>query len=252
MSTDASVPNTNVYTHELIEIIGTGRAKYMHHMTANWSPIAQEERNQLCFAVWATIGTTGRWPQVVNMWQEAGWDGIASGLGLETSRPSLQDEKLEKWWTEAANFRKGGLDRIIVPAPWSPTIEQLNAEGVRGQVYAHETIAVPRGTAADFLQLVGEAGVPAHAEVGVRLVGAYRTSMRDDDECIVIWAIPTWAAWAEYERAFDGGALRSWVTQRRAASVHYERFLMADAPLSPLRIGRQPARSDRAEGWSDL
>ena len=45
--------NDKVYIHELIDIIGHNRARYMHHMTANWVPVAIEERNQLCFGVWA-------------------------------------------------------------------------------------------------------------------------------------------------------------------------------------------------------
>jgi len=246
------VTNENVYTHELIDIIGHGRAKYMHHMTANWSPIGQEERNQLCFGVWGTVGTTGRWPQVVNMWEEAGFRGLGAGLGHETGTPSLQDAKLAKWWAEAANYRSGGLDRVLIPAPWSPTINELNAAGVRGDVYAHETIEVPRGTAREFLELVRAEGVPALGEHGLQLVGAYRTSMRDDDECIVMWAIPTWSAWAEFELAFDGGALDAWIQARRAASTSYARFLMSDSPLSPLKLGRQPARSDRLDDYQDL
>ena len=39
-----------VYIHEFIDIIGHNRAKYFQHMTANWSPIGQRERNQLCLA----------------------------------------------------------------------------------------------------------------------------------------------------------------------------------------------------------
>ena len=48
--------NEKVYIHELIDVIGHGRNRYMHHMTANWCPVAREERNQLCFGVWATVG----------------------------------------------------------------------------------------------------------------------------------------------------------------------------------------------------
>ena len=120
--------NTKVYTHEFIDIIGPARPQYMHHMTANWSPMAQEERNQSCFGVWGVVGTTSRWPRVVNMWEEDGFDGLALGLGHELGRPSLQDEKLEKWWNEAANYRSGGSDRILVPAPWTRTIEERHRE----------------------------------------------------------------------------------------------------------------------------
>lgn len=244
--------NDNVYIHEYIDIVGHGRAAYMHHMTANWSPIGQEERDQRCFGVWGVIGSTGRWPEVVNMWEESGFTGLAEGLAHETGSPSLQDPKLAKWWAEAAGMRRGGRDRILIPAPWSPTIGELTAAGVRGTVYAHEVLQVARGSARDVLELVGDAGRDAHAELGLALVGAFRTAMRDDDECIVIWAIPDWDTWAAFEIAVDDGAMRTWIRARRAATVGFERFLMADAPLSPMKIGRQPHRSDRVDGWSDL
>jgi hypothetical protein len=69
--------NEKVYIHEFIDIRGHHRADYMQHMTANWSPNAQEDRQQLCYGVWALLGSTGPWPQVVNMWEEDGWDGLA-------------------------------------------------------------------------------------------------------------------------------------------------------------------------------
>ncbi len=59
--------NDKVYIHELIDVIGHNRANYMHHMTANWSPMAREARHQLCYGVWGTVGTTRRWPEVVNL-----------------------------------------------------------------------------------------------------------------------------------------------------------------------------------------
>ena len=150
--------NEKVYIHEFIDIIGHGRARYMHHMTANWSPIAQEERNQLCYGVWGVVGSTGPWPTVVNMWEEDGWDGLAASFGHELSHAELQDPKLARWWATAAEMRSGGFDRILVPAPWSPTITDLCARGAGGVAYAHDQVTVPPGTARDFLELAREAG----------------------------------------------------------------------------------------------
>lgn len=244
--------NDKIYTHEFITIIGPNRSKYVHHMTANWSPIAQEERHQLCFGVWGVVGTTGRWPEVVNMWEEDGFDGLAAGLAHETRRPSFQDEKLERWWAEAAAYRTGGVDKLLRPAPWTRTIEQLCADGVRASVYAHETIAVPRGTAATFLARVRDEAIPAYATHGWELVGAYRTALADESECVLIWAIPSWEHWAELEKAIEGaGRMRTWQNRLYEISEASRRFLMTDAPLSPLKIGRQPARSDRERSWPD-
>ncbi|MCU1352174.1 MAG: family containing protein, partial [Acidimicrobiales bacterium] len=134
--------NDRVYIHELIDIRGHHRAAYMHHMTANWSPLAQEQRHQLCYGVWSLLGSTGAWPQTVNMWEEDGWAGLAESFGREAVGAGAQDPALERWWAKAADFRRGGFDRLMVPAPWTRTIEQLCADGVRGDVHAHELVKV--------------------------------------------------------------------------------------------------------------
>jgi hypothetical protein len=245
--------NTKVYIHEFIDIIGHNRVNYMHHMTANWSPIAQEERHQDCYGVWAVIGTTRGWPQVVNLWEEQGFDGLAASLDRECNNPSVQDPKLAKWWSEAANYRRRGEDRVLVPAPWTRTIRELCAQGVRGDVYAHEQIVVPQGTSASFLEAVREEAIEPFAKFGWELVGAWETAMVNDSECFLLWAIPTFAQWGELEAAqrSDSG-LERWRKRSYDLSTHQHRFLLVDAPLSPMRTGRQPSRADREAGWEDL
>ena len=80
-------PNEKVYIHEFIDIIGHNRANYMHHMTANWSPIAQDERHQLCYGVWGVVGTTRGWPEVVNIWEEDGFPGLSRVVRARVQPP---------------------------------------------------------------------------------------------------------------------------------------------------------------------
>jgi hypothetical protein len=249
-----STVNSKIYLHEYIDIIGQNRAKYMHHMTANWNPIGMEERKQLCAGLWGTVGSTGRWPETVNLWELDGFDGIAASFSFETGRPSQQDEKLEKWWAEAANFRRGGFDRLMLPAPWCRTVTELCEQGVKGETYAHETIRVDAWTANDFLAAVHDLAVPAFETFGIEVTGAYRTAMRDDSEVTLIYAFPTWQVWADYENAWHSRSqvLARWQTHLGDRARAFERFAMVEAPLSPMRLGRQPDRSDRVEGWSDL
>lgn len=240
-----------VYIHEFIHISGLNRAAYIHHMTANWSPTAQEERNQLCFGVWPVIGSTGRWPEVVNMWELQGWEGIAHGFALEGSGTGAYDARLEKWWAHAAEFRRGGVDRLVVPAPWNRTIEQLCADGVSGVCYAHELVRVRPGRAHDLLDRVHDHGTALLAGFGWEPVGAFRTAMANDDECVLIWAIPTWDAWTSFERAADADSeVRRWRRTLDDVVERWQRILMVDAPLSPMRTGRQPHRDDRTD-WVD-
>jgi hypothetical protein len=237
--------NTKVYIHELIDIIGQNRSRYMHHMTANWCPVGREDRNLLCFGVWGTVGSTGAWPQVVNMWELDGWDGLVTNFEHELASPTLQDPALEKWWAVAADLRRGGFDRIVVPEPWSPTIEELTSGGTRGVVYAHELVRVPVGTVRTYLDALSEVGVPALEPFDLRCVGAFRVAMRNDTEAIVVWALPSWEAWGRFEQAWDGSALAGWRARLLALNADVERTLMVDAPLSPMRIGRQPEITDR-------
>jgi hypothetical protein len=243
--------NRSVYIHEFIDIIGHNRANYMHHMAANWSPIAQEERRQRCYGVWAVLGSTGRWPEVVNIWEHEDWDGLAASFAVESVGRGAQDPNLERWWAKAAEFRRGGVDRILEPAPWTRTITELCADGVTGDCYAHELIRVHAGAAPEFLERVRETGMAMLARYGWELAGAWKTGMVDDDECVLLWAIPTWQRWAAFEQAQTSDPdLRAWRAGARDVVTSWQRILLVDAPLSPFRTGRQPSREDRTD-WQD-
>ncbi len=243
--------NDRVYIHEFIDIIGHQRANYMHHMTANWSPTAREQRGQLCYGVWAVLGSTGPWPQTVNMWEEQGWDGLARSFATEAVGRGAQDPALEKWWAAAAGFRRGGTDRIMVPAPWTEPIESLCRAGVGGEVFAHELVRVRPGAATELLEQARHLGAAALAPYRWALVGAFTTAMGHDDEALLLWSIPTWADWGAAEAAMDtDGDLVGWRRSRRDLATAWQRILLVPAPLCPFRTGRQPARDDRT-GWED-
>ena len=237
--------NSKIYIHEFIAIKGHGRATYMHHMTANWCPIAREERDMLCFGVWATVGSTGRWPETVNMWELDGWDALAANFEHEFAEGRTQDPSLAQWWAVAADLRAGGFDRIVVPEPWSPTIEQLTESSVRGALYAHELVTVPPGSARRFLDGLAARGRATVEQQGLTAVGAFHVAMRNATEAIVIWAIPDWSTWAAFEQAWDGEPLRDWRAELVELGADVQRTLLVDSPLNPLRTGRQPQVEDR-------
>jgi hypothetical protein len=235
-----------VYIHEFIDIIGHNRARYMHHMTANWCPVARAERDQLCLGVWATLGSTGRWPEVVNMWELDGWEGLVANFEHELGHGRDQDPSLAEWWAVAASLRRGGLDRIAIAEPGTRPVDRLIADGVRGELYAHELVTLPPGRAVDFLAALRDDGVAAVEDHGLSLVGAFRVTMVNDSECIVIWAIPDWPTWATFEQAWLGsGGLGAWSKTLMELGADWRRTLLVDAPLSPMRIGRQPEVADR-------
>ena len=111
-------------------------------------------------------------------------------------------------------------------------------------MYAHELVTVAPGAAADLLERARDAS-ELHARHGWELFGGFTTAMVNDDEALLLWAIPTWQQWADGE---GDPELARWRRGLEAKSWH--RVVLVDAPLSPLRIGRQPARSDRID-WAD-
>ena len=125
-------------------------------------------------------------------------------------------------------------------------MEQLVADGVRGEVYAHELINVPAGTSGELLDAVAREGLTEVGALGLEPVGAYSVAMADDSEALLLWAIPDWPTWVAYERAWaPDGALASWRKTLLGLGARWKRQLLIDAPLSPLRTGRQPQASDR-------
>ena len=239
--------NDKVYIHEFIDIIGPNRARYMHHMTANWCPVARAERNQLCFGVWGTVGSTGRWPEVVNLWELDGWDGLVGNFSHELSHDSLQDPSLAQWWGVAADLRRGGVDRIVVPEPWTEPIEALTARGVRGEVYAHELFSCAAGAVAVGARAPGRDGPAGRHRARPHLRGRLRRGHGERSR------VPGHLGPARLGHlgrptsrpgspaAPCGRGPSGWPPRRWRVS----RTLLVDAPLAPLRLGRQPLASDR-------
>jgi hypothetical protein len=238
---------SRVYIHEFVDIAGPNRARYLHHITANWSPIGQQQRRQLCFGVWGVVGSTGRWPQVVNLWEYENWADLAFNFEVELASPTMQDPDLADWWRTAASLRTGGFDRILVAPDWSPGIVQLTEAGARGAGYAHELVKCRPGAARELLESVRELGVAAYAEAGLGLIGAFRRAMVADDELVLIWAFGDWDGWGQFEASTldTRSPVGDWRSRIAADVVGWERILLVDAELCPLRIGRQPSVEDR-------
>ena len=63
---------------------------------------------------------------------------------------------------------------------------------------------------------------------------------------IAIWSFPDWPAWVAYEQGWTAkGAMAPWRNALVEFGASFRRTLMVDAPLAPLRTGRQPQAEDR-------
>ncbi len=174
----------DIFLHEVIDILGQGAWRYMEHAK---QAKGDETVGMVLLGTWYTVGCTGRWSQVVNIWEFPGgwprWRNSVDRLGL--ARESNQD--LSGWWDEALKVRSGGFDRQMAGIPGGPNMASLKRDAIQGTMFVHELSQVRPGAALDYLQAVQEEWVPVAGEYGLRPVGLYEVLM-NDTEVFTVWA----------------------------------------------------------------
>jgi hypothetical protein len=235
-----------LYLHEVIDIVGLGAWPYMEHTV---QASGDEKVNFALQGTWYTMGITGRWSQVINLWDvPGGWDGWATAVDrLNLKR--TENKALEGWWQEAFNHRSGGFDRLLLGAPGCPTTDELVAGGVRGSLFVHEITEVRPGAQLDYLAAVREVRVPLLAEYGHAITGLYEVAM-NDTEVVTVWATDV-ESHVRLQRAISvtGGRepaaagvtadprLAEWATTARTHAVRWREELMTPHPAIPIGPG---------------
>lgn len=229
-----------LYLHEIIDIVGLGAWPYMRHTLAS---AGDEKINFELQGTFYTMGITGRWSQVVNLWDvPGGWEGWRTSVDrLNLARPANQD--LEGWWQEAFKHRTGGFDRLLAAAPGCPTTAELVERGVRGTLFVHELTEVRPGAQLDYLAAVAEQRVPLMAEYGHTVTGIYEVMM-NDFEVVTVWATDV-DSHVRLQRTLDamrglGTAVeaddrhREWRLTAQQFTTRYREELMTPCPGIPI------------------
>ena len=229
-----------LFLHEIIDIVGLGAWPYMELTLA---ARGDEKVNFELMGTFYTMGITGRWSQVVNLWEvPGGW----SGWEVAVDRLNLRrkaNRELEAWWTEAHRHRTGGTDRLLAGAPGCPSLAELVERGVRGRLFVHEITEVRPGAALDYLVAVRDVRAPLLAEYGHTLVGLYEVMFTDTEVC-TIWATDV-ADHVRVARARDAALgweegvegdvrLVAWERTRRELTIRWREELMTPYPGIPI------------------
>lgn len=220
-----------LFLHEVIDIVGRGGRAYMAHAAA-FDPGAAADRGLDLLGTWEVVGTTGRWPQVVNLWEIDGWDGWLR-LGQRTNVDKARNEELAAWWDEAFTRRTGGFDRLLRGAPGCPTRSSLAAGAIQGTWFLHELSEVRPGAGPEYLAATLEQRVPGMAQRGIALVGLYDSILTDTEVCTI------WATDLESHTALlrDGD---TWPAVARQWCTRWREELMTPGPGSPLAPPEDP------------
>ncbi|MGH9049445.1 MAG: hypothetical protein ACRDY4_06945 [Acidimicrobiia bacterium] len=227
----------NLYLHEYVDIVGEGAMRYMEHTVA-FDADAAADRGLALVGTWYTMGSTGRWPQVVNLWECVdGWTGWRR-LMESTNLRRTQNAALNEWWREALQTRSGGFDRLLGAAPGCPSLAELRAAGTTGSVFVHELSQVRPGAALDYLAAAREDWQPVAGDYGHTLVGLYE-ALLTDTEVLTIWATDP-AGHEALGRATDDGTderIPRWRGRAREFLTRWREELMTPHPTAPLSRG---------------
>jgi hypothetical protein len=214
-------PAPSLFLHEVIDIVGRGGAAYMAQ-TRDFDAGAAAGGGLDLVGTWEVVGTTGRWPQVVNVWEIDGWDGWER-LAQRTNVGKAENSELAEWWDEAYQRRSGGFDRVLRGAPGCPTRASLAADGVGGSWFVHELSEVRPGAGPEYLAAVMAERCPAMAARGIALVGAYDAIFNDTEVC-TIWATDV----ATHTALLRDGD--PWAATARAYCTRWREELMTPGP----------------------
>jgi hypothetical protein len=233
----AAVTDRELYLHEYVDIVGEGAMRYMEH-TAGFNTDAGAGRGLQLLGTFYVMGSTGRWPQVVNIWEciegRAGWRRLMESTNLSRTR----NPALNEWWKIALEVRSGGVDRLLGAAPGCPTIASLRREGVTGSVFVHELSECRPGAALEYLAAVRQEWAPVMRDYGHTPVGLYEVMMTDT-EVMTIWATDPEGHEA-LGRAIDGGTdprIERWRAMARRYLVRWREELMTPYPGTLLSRG---------------
>jgi len=231
------VSTRNVYLHEYIDIVGEGAMPYMEHTVERGAGDASGGTLELV-GTWYTMGSTGRWPQVVNLWECVdaweGWRRLMERTNLRRTRTP----ELEAWWRRALELRTSGFDRLLAGAPGCPSLAELRANEVHAPVFVHELSRCRPGAALDYLGAVREQWQPVLAEYGHTVVGLYEVLLTDR-EVLTIWATDPASHCRLHEAGVEGtdDRITRWRANARGLLTDWREELMTPHPATVLSAG---------------
>jgi len=233
-----------IYLHEIIDIIADGQQSYLDTVGER-ARHSQKEGISRLVGTWRVVGSTNRWPRVVNLWEMDSWEHWARTLERQFL-PEKTDPALAPWWSRAAQWRSGGFDRILEPAAGSPTLAELHELQLRAWVCLQTITRTHPGKASAYLASLTGQLTGLLAPSGLSLLGAFRATMRSD-EVLTIWAakdFPTLCRF--YERRNEDPALQSWGRESKALRREWESMFLVpstDCFFHPLGEGRSKSQS---------
>jgi hypothetical protein len=229
--------NPNIYLHEIVRTVPGREEPYLGSVLSLHHEPVRRGRGRAAFGQFRSIPTSGAWPYGINIWENT-WAGQTEDL-VSQFQDAQRDVAMEEWWNRNLHLRRGGYDRLLIPAPCSPTLRDLEDGGVRGEVFLHEILWLPFGEPLRYLDALEQQLVPALDRLGIDLVGAFRVAMRPRQVVTILGAREWSGLGALLDQSTRDPDLQGWQEYRAATIEQAEELLLLPARHGPLVAPRR-------------
>ena len=217
-----------IYLHETLEFDAALAEDYLTH-------VVNEMKEIVVSGGLRPIGlfrTALRNVEGVFLWESDDWPPRPVWSSAER-RPDLAS-----YLAQRVPYRKDWTDRLLVPAAFCPTAEEVLSRGYQLKIYLQVTAEALPDKLSDVLGLVGGEGVASARGRGMELVGCYETAAGNGagNEVITVWAVDDWAHWGAVRAARDTDpAVASYVARATAMLRRWTFKFLLPLPASPLQ-----------------
>lgn len=222
-----------VYVFERIDVIGAGRGELLEMLRSRLAPHLEEEYGVRLVGAWATVGSTGRWPEASALWEMDGWDHFARAqaarfpleekdpLGCELARHSL-------------GLRAATRRALLAATAFSPGRERIRAERREGPVVLCESVEARSGRLSAYHDAVEAELLPLARARGVSLLGCFAHALRPN-RGLALWSYPSWDDLARAMTALaEDAEWSAWERRRESLLRDAEAWLLARPPARRL------------------
>ena len=226
--------NHCVYIHERIPIEGGGRGRMIEMLRTRWAPHLEQAHGVRMVGVWATVGSTGEWPEVRVQWEMDDWEHFAGAQGGQYPM-EVRDVYLAEIWNQALEYRRGGHSMLLRPAPFTPDLATITADALAGEVVLVEDVRTRPGRMADYHAALASELLPVAEARGLRLLGAYEHALVPNTG-MNLWALRGWDDWQRLmETEPDDAELAAWTERQGEWLADIDGFLVVAPPAEALR-----------------
>lgn len=132
----------------------------------------------------------------------------------------------------------------MAAAPGSPSLAEIRAQDVRGELFVHELSTVRAGSALEYLAAVRDEWAPVMRDHGHRLVGCWEVLLGDTEVC-TLWATNLashieLARASEVARGFECGEAKAdarvpaWRKRVQEFDLRWREELLIPCPGTPM------------------